>query len=47
MGTCLVGFQKDQFGPDGGSAGVMSQVTLATKQGQLNQNLLALSPRWE
>jgi len=35
-GTSLVGFQKDQFGPDGGSAGVMSQVTLATKQGQLN-----------
>ena len=30
-GTSLVGFQKDQFGPDGGSAGVMSQVTLATK----------------
>jgi hypothetical protein len=35
-GTSLVGFQKDHFGPNGGSAGVMSQVTLATKQGQLN-----------
>ena len=35
-GTSLVGFQADKFGPNGGSAGVMTEVTLATTAGNLN-----------
>ena len=35
-GTSLVNFQKDKFGIKDGPAGVMSQVTLATSDSQLN-----------
>ena len=35
-GTSIVNFQKDKFGNDEGSAGVMSQVTLATASSKLN-----------
>jgi hypothetical protein len=35
-GTSLKTIQDDQLGPNGGSAGVMSQVTLATTNGTLN-----------
>ena len=35
-GPSLVGFQKDKFGPNGGSAGVMTEAMLATKNGKLN-----------
>ena len=35
-GTSLVTFQKDKFGLDGKSAGIMSQVTLATHNASLN-----------